>query len=84
MGVGGDSAGGNLATLAPILARQNGGPHIAFQLLVYPVTDYDFAYPSMVENAKGYLLTRAAHAVTRPPGPTARDRCDGGIRPAPR
>lgn len=53
----GDSAGGNLAAAAALLARDRGGPHLAFQLLIYPVLDADFTRPSYVENAKGYLLT---------------------------
>jgi acetyl esterase len=36
--VGGDSAGGNLAAVVTHLAKQAGGPHIAFQLLIYPLT----------------------------------------------
>jgi len=39
--VAGDSAGGNLATVAALRARDAGGPPIALQLLVYPVTDCD-------------------------------------------
>jgi acetyl esterase len=35
----GDSAGGNLATVACMIARDHGGPPIAFQLLIYPVVD---------------------------------------------
>ncbi|HEX6312904.1 MAG TPA: alpha/beta hydrolase [Acidimicrobiia bacterium] len=54
--VGGDSAGGNLAAVVSLLARDAGGPHLAFQLLVYPVTDYEFESASMVENATGYFL----------------------------
>jgi len=57
--VGGDSAGGNLAAVACLMARVNRGPSIALQLLVYPVTDYDDIRPSMHEFADGYLLTRA-------------------------
>jgi len=34
--VGGDSAGGNLAAVVCLLAKENGGPNIAFQLLIYP------------------------------------------------
>ncbi len=55
--VGGDSAGGNLAAVVALLARDEGGPELCFQLLVYPVTDFDPTTPSMVENAEGYLLT---------------------------
>lgn len=59
LAVGGDSAGGNLAAVTTLLARERGGPKIRFQLLVYPVTDHDFDRPSYLENAKGYFLERA-------------------------
>jgi acetyl esterase len=57
--VGGDSAGGNLAAVVCLMARDQGGPPLAFQLLVYPVTDYDDDSPSLREYAEGHLLTRA-------------------------
>ena len=56
--VGGDSAGGNLAAAVALMARDRGGPSIAFQLLVYPVTDYDDTRPAMSECAEGFGLTR--------------------------
>lgn len=56
--VGGDSAGGNLATVAALMARDRGGPRLAYQVLVYPVTDHDFDTASYVQNAEGFLLTR--------------------------
>lgn len=40
LAVGGDSAGGNLATVTCILARDRGGPHLDAQWLAYPVTDW--------------------------------------------
>jgi acetyl esterase len=50
----GDSAGGNLAAVTALQARDRGGPAIAHQVLVYPVTDYDVdAYPSHAENGGG-------------------------------
>lgn len=55
--VAGDSAGGNLAAVVAITARDAGGPDLAFQLLVYPATDARGGYPSLTENAQGYLLT---------------------------
>ena len=58
--VGGDSAGGNLATVVALAARDAGGPAILFQLLVYPATDQRTEFPSHRRNAEGYLLTRAA------------------------
>lgn len=60
LAVAGDSAGGNLATTTARRIRDSGGPALAAQLLVYPVTDhYDAGHPSMQQNADGYLLTRA-------------------------
>jgi acetyl esterase len=55
--VGGDSAGGNLAAVMALRAAEEAVP-VAFQLLVYPVTDLRLAHPSIEENAEGYLLTR--------------------------
>ncbi len=57
--VGGDSAGGNLAAAVALMARDRRGPPLAFQLLIYPVIDRDFQTRSYLDNAKGYLLTRA-------------------------
>ena len=55
--VGGDSAGGQLAAVAAISARDVAAPPIVFQLLVYPAIEHEFSRPSMVENAEGYMLT---------------------------
>ena len=55
----GDSAGGNLAAVTALRARDEGGPRLIGQLLIYPVTDYHQpATPSMLENAEGFGLTR--------------------------
>jgi len=56
----GDSAGGNLAAVIPLVARERGGPRIGYQVLIYPVTNYGFDTASALENADGYLLTREA------------------------
>jgi acetyl esterase len=56
--VAGDSAGGNLSAVVTLMARDNGGPAIDHQLLVYPVTDHAMESPSYTENAEGYFLTR--------------------------
>nr|ACL67843.1 lipolytic enzyme [uncultured bacterium] len=56
--VGGDSAGGSLATVVSQMAKDRGGPRLAFQLLVYPPTQYGFDTASHAENADGYFLTR--------------------------
>ncbi len=58
LAVGGDSAGGNLAAALALMARDRGGPPIAFQLLVYPVTEANFETRSYRDNATGYMLTR--------------------------
>ena len=58
LAIGGDSAGGNLAAAVTQLARDNRGPALAFQLLVYPVTNHAFDTASYREFAEGYLLTR--------------------------
>ena len=49
MAVAGDSAGGNLAAVAAIAAR-DAGQQLAFQALLYPVTDFDLTRPSYQEN----------------------------------
>lgn len=58
--VAGDSAGGNLAAVVALLARDRGGPSLRHQVLIYPVADHDFETPSYRDNATGYLLTRAS------------------------
>ncbi|MFN0093401.1 MAG: alpha/beta hydrolase [Dehalococcoidia bacterium] len=55
--VGGDSAGGNLAAVVAQLAKTQ-GPELSYELLVYPVTDANFATASYTANASGYLLTK--------------------------
>ncbi|MCU1458275.1 MAG: putative lipase [Actinomycetia bacterium] len=54
--VGGDSAGGNLAAVVALEAKEAGGPDLVFQLLLYPVTTHDPDSPSIKENSKGYFL----------------------------
>lgn len=56
--VGGDSAGGNLATVVAISLRDAGGPPLAFQALIYPGTDQRMDTASHASFADGYLLTR--------------------------
>ncbi|MCA6109438.1 flavin-containing monooxygenase [Bradyrhizobium cenepequi] len=57
--VAGWSAGGNIAAVACQLARDRGGPEIAGQLLISPVTDCTFDRPSYTDNATGYFVTRS-------------------------
>jgi acetyl esterase len=57
--VGGDSAGGNMAAVTALRVRDEGGPALRGQLLLYPVVDYHTpGTPSYAENAEGYGLTR--------------------------
>jgi len=56
--VGGDSAGGNLAAVCAIFARDHRFPDLVFQLLVYPRTAPDEELPSHHSFAEGYLLNR--------------------------
>lgn len=49
LGVGGDSAGGNLAALVALRARDEGGPALCHQLLIYPATDLTRSSRSHVE-----------------------------------
>jgi len=56
--IGGDSAGGNLAAVGAILARDAGDPALVFQLLVYPRTARDEDSPSHHALGEGYMLTR--------------------------
>lgn len=61
--VGGDSAGGNLAAVTALRIRDEGGPALRGQMLIYPVADYiEPGTPSMEENANGYGLTKAGMA----------------------
>src|SRR5215475_926006 len=60
--VGGDSAGGNLAAVVAIAARDGGGPAIAGQMLVYPATEMARIHPSHREPETSILLTHSAIA----------------------
>ncbi len=60
LAVGGDSAGGNLAAAVALMARDAGGPKLAFQLLIYPVADSSLDFPSQREFADdGFILSSA-------------------------
>lgn len=55
--VGGASAGGNLAAVVALMARDRHGPPLVLQVLDIPVTDLTMSCPSINENGQGYLLT---------------------------
>ena len=58
IGVGGDSAGGNLASGVAHKIRDVNKHHLAYQLLIYPCNGVDFETPSYLANANDYGLTR--------------------------
>lgn len=59
LGVAGESAGGNLSAVMALKARDEDGPKIDFQCLLYPVTDIDMNRQSYADNGEGYLLEKA-------------------------
>ena len=60
IGIGGDSAGGNLASAVALKIRDVGKDHLAYQWLIYPCNGVNFETPSYIQNATGYGLTKAA------------------------
>ncbi len=75
LAVMGDSAGGNLAAVVSLLARDRSGPPIALQALLYPATDLTLASPSIRENAHAPVLSEADVVAFR-------DHYVGGLDPA--
>jgi acetyl esterase len=63
--VGGESAGGNLAAVVALMARDRRGPEISLQVLSVAVTDLTGSQPSVEEFAEGYLLSRAGMRTQR-------------------
>jgi acetyl esterase len=60
LAVAGDSAGGNLAAVVSVMARDSEHVEIIQQALIYPVTDSECDRPSTTDNAEGYFLTSEA------------------------
>lgn len=58
LAVAGDSAGGNLAAVVALVLRDDDGPPLAAQILLFPITDHEFDSESMVESGEGFFLTR--------------------------
>lgn len=58
LAVAGMSAGGNLAAVVTLMARDRGLPRIKYQVLIVPATNYAFDTKSYQENGEDYLLTR--------------------------
>ena len=85
--VGGDSAGGNLATVVALHAREEwrneGRPPLCFQLLIYPATDQNLQTESLRRNGQDYLLTLPLMQVFRGNYlPRAADYADWRASPA--
>ena len=80
--VGGDSAGGNLAAVVAQMSQDSGEFSVAFQALIYPITDHSREYPSYERNASGYMLTRKAlHWFADNYIPDSEDRLDPRASP---
>jgi acetyl esterase len=58
LAVVGNSVGGNMAAVVSLMAKDQGGPRIRFQALLWPVTDARFDTESYKEFAEGHFLTR--------------------------
>ncbi|MGH7907472.1 MAG: alpha/beta hydrolase [Candidatus Binataceae bacterium] len=60
LAVGGDSAGGNLAAVVALMARDRGGPSLRYQMIIYPAFDPTLAAASQKEfDQEGFVLSRA-------------------------
>ncbi|WP_139093062.1 MULTISPECIES: alpha/beta hydrolase [unclassified Pseudomonas] len=57
LAIGGDSAGGNICAAVAQESVRRGGPELSLQVLAYPATELVLAFPSLAENADGYLIT---------------------------
>jgi acetyl esterase len=82
--IGGDSAGGNMAAVCALRARDSGGPALAAQALVYPVTDSDMTTPSYAEHGDDELLMLGAREMAwffDQYVPNAGDRDDPEVSP---
>ncbi len=57
LAIAGNSVGGNMSTVVALMAKENDGPKIAFQLLLWPLVDADMSRPSYKKFAQGRFLT---------------------------
>ena len=75
--VGGDSAGGNMATVVCLMAREKGKPSLLHQLLIYPAVDlYFMNTASYFDHGEGYLLTAAGMVILQGSLPEKQGRRD--------
>ena len=87
LAVAGDSAGGNLAAAVCLKARDEGGPPIVFQVLVYPALDCSWDTPSCARERRGLRPPARDDALVLEPlrrGPGGRGRTRSSPRCAPR
>ncbi|PYM23782.1 MAG: hypothetical protein DMD78_10780 [Candidatus Rokuibacteriota bacterium] len=84
LAVGGDSAGGNLAAVVALQARDAGGPAITLQALLYPVTDLGAETQSYRDLADGYSLGTPALSAARTASTSALEGCSETARAATR
>jgi len=74
--VAGDSAGGNLSTVAALSAKRAGGPPLAFQLLLYPAVGGDAAsHPLAYRVRRGLLPDQGRHGVRAQPSARREHGC---------
>jgi acetyl esterase len=77
LAVGGDSAGGNLAAVVCRMAKEQDGPKLAYQLLLFPVTQFGETYESARLYASGYSLEKKSldwcYGQYVPPGADLKD-----------
>jgi acetyl esterase len=82
LAVGGDSAGGAMTAVLTQMAKEKGGPSIAFQLLFFPVTQVGEETASLKNFAEGFVLERAGlEWFYKSYVPAGADRKDPGISP---
>lgn len=78
----GESAGANISAVLAHMARDEGGPRLRHQVLVYPGPDASRSAPSMEENAQGAFLTRESiEYFDRCYAPRPEDRSDPRVSP---
>ncbi len=58
LAVAGNSVGGNMAAVVSLMAKEQGGPALKAQVLLWPVTDANFDTPSYQRFAEGHFLTK--------------------------
>ena len=76
LAVAGNSVGGNMAAVVALMAKQKKGPKIAFQLLLWPVTNAEFETESYARYAEKRFLTKSVMQYywnSYIPGPSARN-----------